>query len=163
MDESKLCRVAVSLREITDQNRDEVLALRVAPHQEDFVSSVADSLQEALDCPEGKPWYRAVYHDEVPVGFVMVSWNVEPDPPIIIGPWFLWKLLIDIDHQHRGYGADTVRSVAELIRTEGGTTLLTSYTEGLGDPWPFYRQLGFRPTGDRDVAGEVILALDLAG
>jgi hypothetical protein len=32
------------------------------------------------------------------VGFVMVSWNVEPQPPEIIGPWFLWKLLIDQRH-----------------------------------------------------------------
>ena len=40
----------------------------------------------------------------VPVGFVMLSWNVVPQPPRIIGPWFLWKLLVDERHQHRGYG-----------------------------------------------------------
>jgi diamine N-acetyltransferase len=85
----------VSLREITDQNREAVVALRIAASQEGYVSSVADSLEEARDTPEGNPWYRAIYAADQPVGFVMLSWNVTPDPPRIIGPWFLWKLLID--------------------------------------------------------------------
>jgi diamine N-acetyltransferase len=52
----------VTLREITDANRQAVLALRVAPHQEAFVSSVAESLEEAEEYrDEGNPWYRAVY------------------------------------------------------------------------------------------------------
>jgi diamine N-acetyltransferase len=38
----------VSLREITDQNREAVLALRIAPAQEGYVSTIADSLEEAL-------------------------------------------------------------------------------------------------------------------
>ena len=71
----------VSLREITDQNREAVVALRVAASQEGYVSSVADSLEEARDTPEGNPWYRAIYADDQPVGFVMLSWNVTPDPP----------------------------------------------------------------------------------
>ena len=85
----------VSLREIDDGNRDAVLALRVTPIQTRFVSSVAESLREAEETPEGKPWYRAVYADDLPVGFVMLSWDVTPEPPRIIGPWFLWRLLID--------------------------------------------------------------------
>jgi diamine N-acetyltransferase len=70
----------VSLREITDQNREAVIALRIAASQEGYVSSVADSLEEARDAPEANPWYRAIYADGQPVGFVMLSWNVTPDP-----------------------------------------------------------------------------------
>jgi diamine N-acetyltransferase len=44
--------MAVILEEITDQNREAVLALRVAPGQERFVSSVEDSLAAAADYPE---------------------------------------------------------------------------------------------------------------
>ena len=66
----------VSLRELTDGNRQEVLALRVAPGQERFVSSVTESLEEAEAYPQASPWYRAVYVGEVPVGFVMLSWDV---------------------------------------------------------------------------------------
>jgi hypothetical protein len=56
-----LTAVAVTLGEITDQNREAVLALRVAPGQERFVSSVEDSLAAAADYPQAKPWYRAVF------------------------------------------------------------------------------------------------------
>jgi diamine N-acetyltransferase len=85
----------VSLREVTEGNRQEVLAIRVAPGQERFVSSVAESLEEAEAYRRASPWYRAVYVGAVPVGFVMLSWDCVPQPPEIIGPWFLWKLLID--------------------------------------------------------------------
>jgi hypothetical protein len=78
--------VGVTLDEITDGNRAAVLALRVAPSQERFVSSVRESLAEAAECPHARPWYRTVVADGTPVGFVMVSWNAEPKPPEIIGP-----------------------------------------------------------------------------
>lgn len=152
------------MREITVANRDEVLALRVAPGQEGFVggATVAAALEDAERFPEAKPWYRAIYADDEPVGFLMLSWDVEPVPGEIIGPWYLWKLLIDERHQRRGYGAAAVREVAEIVREEGASELLTSYVIGDGEPWPFYERLGFLPTGELDAEGEVILRLDLA-
>ena len=152
----------VTLRELTDGTLGPVLALRVAPTQERFVGTVARALQEAHETPEGKPWYRAVYADDKPVGFVMLSWNVTPDPPRIIGPWFLWKILIDERHQGRGYGREAVRLVADIVGANGAAELLTSCLPGADGPEPFYRHLGFAPTGEHDEKGEVILALPLA-
>jgi diamine N-acetyltransferase len=154
---------SVTLREIDDGNRDSVLALRVAPEQSRFVGSVARALEDAAEYPEANAWYRAIYADEEPVGFVMLSWDVTPVPGVIIGPWFLWKLLIDERHQRRGYGRAALRQVVEIVRNAGATELLTSYTTGDGEPWPFYERFGFLPTGERDAAGEVILSLDLQG
>jgi hemoglobin len=152
----------LTLREITDLNRDAVLALRLAPGQERFVSSVADSLEEADEYRDvGSPWYRAVYLGDEPVGFVMLSWNVVPRPPDIIGPWFLWKLLVDERYQRRGIGRRIVERVVELVRAEGGTELLTSHVDAPGGPAGFYERLGFVPTGARDPQGEIILSLDL--
>ncbi|MEO3748753.1 GNAT family N-acetyltransferase [Plantactinospora sp. B5E13] len=154
--------MTVTLREITAENRAAVLALRVAPEQERFVSSVPDSLAEAAEYPQARPWYRAVYAGDEPVGFVMVSWNVPPQPPEILGPWFLWKLLIDERHQGRGYGQQVVRQIVELIRAEGATELLTSHVPGEDGPAGFYRRLGFSQTGEHDDHGEVVLRLALA-
>ena len=152
----------VTLRELTEGNRQEVLALRVARGQERFVSSVAESLEEAEAYPQASPWYRAVYVGEVPVGFVMLSWDCVPQPPEIIGPWFLWKLLIDERHQGHGYGREVVRQVADLIRAAGGDELFTSHVVGGdGGPGRFYERLGFVPTGELDPQGEVILRLEL--
>jgi diamine N-acetyltransferase len=152
----------VTLRELTEENRPEVLALRVAPNQERFVSSVAESLEEAAEYPQASPWYRAVYAGDEPVGFVMLSWDCVPQPPEILGPWFLWKLLIDERHQGRGYGREVMRQVADLIRAAGGDELLTSHVVGgEGTPGPFYEGLGFVPTGQVDSQGEVVLRLPL--
>jgi diamine N-acetyltransferase len=152
---------AVSLREITDQNQEAVVALRIAASQEGYVSSVEDSLAEARDTPEGNPWYRAIYAGDQPVGFVMLSWNVTPDPPRIIGPWFLWKLLIDERYQGRGYGREAVRLVAGIARDQGASELLSSYVPGERSPESFYRQIGFVPTGEQDEKGETVIALRL--
>lgn len=122
--------MTLTLREITDENRQAVVALRLAPGQDRFVSSVESSLAEAAREPHGKPWFRAVYAGDEPVGFVMLSWNVNPRPPEIHGPWFLWKLLIDQQHQRRGYGSAVVRKVAQLVQAEGASELLTSYVPG---------------------------------
>src|SRR5829696_4496031 len=148
-------RVTISLREITEDNAGAVQALRTTPEQERYVSSVVASLEEAAQVPQANPWFRAVYADERPVGFVMLAWNVDPQPPGIIGPWFLWKLLIDHRHQRLGYGQEVVRKVVALIREEGATELLTSYSLVDGGPKGFYEALGFVATGGEH-DGEVL-------
>src|SRR5262249_49507586 len=129
-----LSAVGGTREELGDGNGAAVLARRVAPGQEQFVSSVRESLAEAAEFPQARPWYRAVVADGTLVGFVMVSWDAEPQPPEIIGPWFLWKLLIDERYQGRGYGAEVVRQVAELVRAQGANELLTSYVPQAGCP-----------------------------
>ena len=151
----------VALREITDDNLGTILALRVAPAQERFVGTVPGALEDARETPEAKPWYRAVYAGDDPVGFVMLSWDVTPDPPWIIGPWFLWKILIDERQQGRGYGREAIRLLADIVSANGAAELLTSCVPGDDGPEQFYRRLGFEPTGDHDEKGEVILALEL--
>lgn len=150
----------VHLREITDENRDAVCAVRVRPDQDLFVDSVAKSLDDAAATPEAEPWYRAVYSGDEPVGFVMLSWNVPPGRPGILGPYYLWRLLIGTRHQGRGFGREVLTRVVDLIRADGGTELLTTYQPGEGEPGPFYRAFGFEPTGEID-NGEIVLRLDL--
>jgi GNAT superfamily N-acetyltransferase len=140
----------IELHEVTDEVREELRSVRVGEGQERFVSSVEESLAEAELYPQAKPWFRAVYADGVAVGFVMISWDVEPDPPELWGPWFLWKLLIDERHQGRGLGREVVLAIVDIVRHEGGDALITSYGEGPGGPGGFYRGLGFVPTGDVD-------------
>ena len=152
----------IELREIDETNLDAVLSIAVRTDQEVFVGGgVADALADADAYPEANPWYRAIYADATPVGFVMLSWDVVPQPPAVIGPWYLWKLLIDAQHQRCGHGRAAVGLVIDLVRREGAAELLTSYAEGQGDPGLFYQGLGFTPTGERDENNEIILAYRL--
>lgn len=52
--------VSIDLVEINYDDAPNVLALQLAPGQERFVSSVAYSLKEAAENPDGNPWFRAV-------------------------------------------------------------------------------------------------------
>jgi diamine N-acetyltransferase len=149
----------VHLRQITDDNRDAVRALRVRRDQKRFVASVSKSLKEAAATPEANPWYRAVYRGEEPVGFVMLSWNPPTGP--FKGRHFLWRLLIDKRYQRRGIGREVLTQIVELVRADGATELLTSYEPGEGEPWPFYRRFGFQPTGEID-DDEIVLRLTLS-
>ena len=122
----------VTLREIGPDIEESVLALRVAPAQEQFVSGVARSLIDAATQPEAHPWIRAVVADGVPVGFVMASWDVVPVPDRLWGPYFLWRLLIDTRHQGHGHGTAAVRLVADAVRADAGDTLIHKLWSGPG-------------------------------
>jgi GNAT superfamily N-acetyltransferase len=151
-------RGGVHLREITDDNRDAVRALRVRGRQERFVASVSTSLRDAAGSPKANPWYRAVYCGEEPVGFVMLAWKPRKGP--YRGRHFLWRLLVDKRHQGRGIGRAVLTQVIDLVRADGGTELVASIEPGKGGPWPFYQGLGFQPTGELD-DGEIVLRLPL--
>ena len=88
--------MTVNLREIDDHNRAAVVALDVTDAQQTYVAGVRESLDDAAAYPHAAPRYWAIYDDDVPVGFVMISDDVPPsDDPEILGPYFLWRLLID--------------------------------------------------------------------
>ena len=158
----------VQLRDIvTDEDRAAALRLRSAPGQEQFVASVEQSFADAIEHPEACARYWAVYDGDEAVGFAMISDNI-PTPtleadPTLVGPYFLWRLLIDERHQRRGYGTATLDAVVAYVRSRpNGEALLTSAGQGEGSPQPFYERYGFVPTGDI-VDDEVVLRLDLAG
>ena len=153
----------VSLRTIDDENRDAVLALEVTPAQSHFVASVAQSFDDAREESDACPWYRAIYRGETPVGFVMISDNIPPERTEYLGPYFLWRLLIDEAWQRQGIGTATLDLVVQYVRSRPAAEIL--YTSvGLHDgpytPLPFYLGYGFRAT-DRIHDGERVLELTL--
>lgn len=149
----------VTLRPLDDTNCAELLALRVSDAQLQFVSSVADSLAEAEAEPDGRAIQWGLYDGDTPVGFVMVSDEVDaPD----YYPQYLWKLLIDERHQRRGYGTAALDLVADFFRRRPEVEfMLTSAGQGEGSPISFYERYGFVRTGDIVFDGEVLLRLDL--
>ena len=147
----------VDLRPIDDTNREAVLALRVSPDQLEFVSSVEDSRREAAQEPDGRAIQWALYDDEAPVGFVMISDEVG-GPGYIAH--YLWKLLIDERHQRRGYGTAALDLVADYFRARPGVEVMwTSAGQGEGSPIPFYERYGFERTGETVFDDEVLLRL----
>jgi len=146
----------VTLVEVDRRNVDAVLALATHRSQQTFVAPVARSLAEALVPPHRdgapvEPWYRAVTADDQLVGFVMLALSDDVHPE----PW-LWRLLVDREHQRRGIGSAVLDLVVEFLDQRGDRSLLTSWVPGKGSPEPLYLGADFVPTGDRD--GDEIVA-----
>lgn len=142
----------VTLRAVSPANVRAVCDLQVAEAQRRFVATSAQSIAEAYFAPEA--WFRAIYAGDEPVGFVMLS--VKPEVP----EYAVWRLLVDARHQRRGYGAAAMAQVCDLMREWGAREVLLSYVPGDGNPEPFYRSLGFEPTGQVE-GGEIVLRRSL--
>jgi diamine N-acetyltransferase len=152
----------VELRDIvTEADREAVLALRRAPGQERYLGSMASHFEDAADEPRAKPRMWSVHDGEQLVGFVMISDNIEEPHEDLLGPYFLWRLLIDASYQRRGYGTATIDAVVAYLRTRpNADALLTSCGPGEGSPQAFYERYGFVPTGEIKW-DEIVFRLDL--
>jgi RimJ/RimL family protein N-acetyltransferase len=157
------------LVEITDELVRPVARLETHHWQHRFVAPMHASFLDALFPEEidaawpdksgtmvrAVPWLRAVVADGTVAGFVMVA-----APAADGAPPYLWRLLVDRFHQRRGVGQLAVRAVMDELRRWGCTELYTSWVPGFGTPEPFYRRLGFEPTGlveDGEIVGRVPL------
>jgi diamine N-acetyltransferase len=158
--------VAVQLRDIvTDTDRAAVLRLRRASGQERFLGSMESHFEDAITDAKACPRMWSAHDGDTLVGFVMISDGIPAETLAadddILGPYFLWRLLIDADAQGRGYGRATLDAVVAYLRTRpGADVLLTSCGAGEGSPQPFYERYGFVPTGEIKW-DEVVLRLDL--
>lgn len=152
----------VHLRPVAEENRAAVEAIQDTDEQSDYVTGVAESLVEAAQTPDARPWYRGLYDGETLVGFVMISDGITVQNPLYLGPYYLWRLLVDERYQGRGYGSAAIRLVVDYLRAErpDATELLTSTARGPASPIGFYLGVGFRRTGEVH-EGEDVLTLDL--
>ena len=160
---------AIELREITtDADWDAVMGLDRGPGPVHHINAIDDIRLEAAEEPRAmpKPW---AIHDASTgdlVGFVMISDNIpEPMDEDVVGPYFLWKLLIDVAHQRHGYGHAAIDAVITYVRGRPNARVLyTSCAPSASpediSPYPYYLAYGFTDTG-RVMWGENVLAYDL--
>ncbi|MBC3989068.1 GNAT family N-acetyltransferase [Streptomyces sp. AC563] len=135
------------LREITPDNIEAALGLRVRPDQERLVAPVVKSLAEAYVHP-GIAWPRLICAGDEAVGFLMGFFDVDWTGDGTDLRSGLWRLNIAAGQQGRGYGPFAVQSVAAEVRRRGGTRVTTTWHPGADGPAAFYLRLGFRPTGE---------------
>ena len=146
---------AVSLREITSETVVQICKLSdtLSEQQQKMVAPNAISIAQAHF--SDKAWFRAIYADEMAVGFIMLYDDSE-NPE-----YFLWRLMIAGPYQGKGYGRKAIELLVEYVKTRpGAKELSTSYVSIEGGPEGFYRKMGFEPTGEVD-DGEIVVRLTL--
>jgi len=141
---------AVTLCEVTKENLRDVLKLEVAPEQKSFVAPNAVSIAQAYFDRE-IAWFRAIYADETPVGFLMLSDNASEQK------YFLWRLMVDACYQKLGFAKQAMLQLFDYVRTRpGAKEILCSCVPGEGGPQGFYESLGFTLTGEME-GDEVVM------
>ncbi len=145
----------VTIREITKDTVRSIcdLSKTLTPVHQRMVATNAESIAEAYY--EKNAWFRAIYANETPVGFIMLY-----DDPVT-PEYFLWRLMIASPYHGMGYGEKAMHLLMSYVKTRpGAKELLVSCEEGEGSPEGFYARLGFKRTGAK-LDDEVVLSLAL--
>jgi len=145
----------VTLREVSGETVTTICKLSdtLPEEQSKMVAPNAMSIAQAHFAEHA--WFRAIYADETPVGFVMLWDDSEK------AEYFLWRLMIAAPHQKKGYGRQAIEHLIAYVKTRpNATELKASYVPMDGGPEGFYHKLGFEETGE--VAhGERVVSLPL--
>lgn len=144
----------VTLRTVERGNLRALFVLDVSDDQQGYVAPNAWSIAEAAHSQTA--WERAIYADETPVGYVLVSADEETPK------YYLWRFMIDHRSQGNGFGRTAMEQVISHVRTlRDATEFVLSYVPGDHSPQGFYERLGFEDTGEV-VGVERVMKLDLA-
>jgi diamine N-acetyltransferase len=132
--------IRVSLDDLCRETWEEVADLTVADDQRDLIASNLYSIAESRFLPGFVT--RAVMHDEHAVGFAMYG----PDPDD--GQMWLYRLMIDKDHQGMGLGRAALQQVIAHVREafDAPVLRLGVRTDNIAAR-ALYASAGFVPTG----------------
>ena len=131
----------IELKEITSENIDEVLALKVDEGQKSFVSSNGDSLAQAYVYSK-TAFPFAVYDNDTIVGFIMMGYYE------VKSYYTLWKFMIDSRYQHKGYGRKALELGIKYLQDRFDVTeVYTGVVPGNTVAKKLYKSVGFKDTG----------------
>ena len=131
----------IRLEEITRENIEEVLSLKVDESQRIFVSSNGDSLAQAYVYSK-TAFPFAVYEDNTMVGFIMMGYYEEKSY------YTLWKFMIDGRYQHKGYGRKALEIGIKYLKDHFNVPeIYTGVVPGNAVAKRLYESVGFTDTG----------------
>ena len=149
----------VSFNELED-----VLSLKVAPHQQDFVAENAIALAEAYAAERAgtKTECFIAYRGNDPVGFASIARGTigaEGEQKWMRNSYCLWRIMIDMNYQNQGYGREVLEAMSRWCKAfpfGESDTLYTSCDVKNKSVISFYQSNGFALTGDY-IDDEVVL------
>ena len=159
----------IRLAAVNGENVWELLKLRVAEEQKDFVASNDISLIEAYIALShgGCAFPFGIYDDDVPVGFLMIGYGADEDwkdaPAVAENNYSLWRLMIDARFQHHGFGKAALAQALAFIRScpcGPADFCWVSYAPANTAAKKLYASFGFAETEDYD-GDEIIAVLPL--
>ena len=126
----------INLREITSKNLKSIIDLNVKQDQKDYVA--LNSVSIAQGHYSKSAWFKGIFYDDRPVGFVMLDLIEEENK------CFLWRFMIDRKYQGKGFGKIALTQVIDFVRLLNlYTYIATSYVPAENSAGGFYKNFGF--------------------
>lgn len=113
----------LKLEKVNGKNVWDILKLQVSEEQNCFVADNDISIIEAYTAITGNGYAFpfGIYENDTPIGFLMIGFDTDDywdnAPAIAKGNYNLWRLMIDKNYQHKGYGKEALRLALEFIKT----------------------------------------------
>lgn len=145
--------MSISLREITEDSKEDVLQIQVKETQCGYIETVEACLEEAKICKMYKP--VGLYVDDSVVGFAMYGFFPEEGDN---GRVWMDRLLIDASFQGEGLGSLTLVALLERLKSEFNCeeVYLSVYEDNVV-AIKMYEKAGFCFNGERDENGEKVM------
>lgn len=144
--------IMIQFKEIDRKNFWDVIDLKVAEEQKNFVASNLFSLAQAKAYPECI--CLAIYVDEVLVGFVMYCLDEDDHE------YWIYRLMIDEKFQGKGYGKEAMKKlIAHIQEDTRHNVIYLSFEPENNLAKDLYEKLGFKPDG-RVIDGEIVYCLN---
>ncbi|MBN1646385.1 MAG: GNAT family N-acetyltransferase [Spirochaetales bacterium] len=145
--------INLELKELDHSSFYPVTLLEVSEKQKECVASNAFSMAQANFHSDA--WFRGIFVNDEAVGFVMLK--LDHDKP----DYYLWRLMIDRNHQGKGYGKLALDKIVEFLgQFPEAKVLRSSVDMGEASPLNFYLNYGFKETDEWD-NGEKVIRLKL--
>ncbi len=113
-----------------------IIDLNVKEDQKDYVAS--NSVSIAQGHYSKSAWFKGIFYDDRPVGFVMLDLIEEENK------CFLWRFMIDREYQGKGFGKIALTQVIDFVRSLNlYTYIATSYVPAENGAGGFYKNFGF--------------------
>ncbi|MCC5893988.1 MAG: GNAT family N-acetyltransferase [Alkalibacterium sp.] len=142
---------------VEEENFEQVIRLEVKESQSKFVAPNVRSLAECYLYRKNEDVFPyAIQDGELIVGFLLLDLDADEKEMMI------WRMMIDKDHQGKGYGRQTVQKVIELAEKDPKyTVLIADYVKGNDAMGHLLKNLGFIEQSFNEKYNEHVLHYNL--
>ncbi|MGE7997758.1 N-acetyltransferase family protein [Lysinibacillus sp. NPDC093190] len=145
------------IRDITALNKEEILALRIADNQQNFIESTKQCLAEAATDKRFIP--VGLYRADIAVGFAM--YGVFPHKDNTQRVW-LDRYFIDERYQHKGLGKYFLQQLIHyLVAKYSCQNIYLSVYDNNIIAIELYKKFGFVFNGELDDKGEKVMVKEV--
>ena len=145
----------IKLKLVDETTFDQVIDLSLAEQDKRCVASNVYSLAQAwLLREKNQVFPHAIISRDRVVGFLLLTKDIEKKE------YYVWRLMIDKDYQHRGYGKEAIRLVIQMAKADAAChSLRVAYVMGNHRMRGILDSLQFESSGPS--GNEIVMTLDV--